>query len=62
MMTRAVSIGAAVEWGCHCRLPALYLSLANTIATVRAIRQANLSDKVLRFTIIPSLLIVLGRS
>ena len=26
MMTRAVSIGAAVEWGCHCRFPALYLS------------------------------------
>jgi MFS family permease len=34
--------------------------LVNTIAIVRAIRRANLSDKVLRFTTIPSLLIVLG--
>lgn len=39
----------------------LYLfPLINTIAIVLAIRRAKLSDKVLRFTTIPSLLIVLG--
>lgn len=32
----------------------------NTIAIVRAIRRTNLSDKVLRFTTIPSMLTVLG--
>ena len=34
--------------------------LVNTIVIVRAVRRANLSDKVLRLTTIPSLLIVFG--
>lgn len=34
--------------------------LVSTIAIVRAIRQAKLSDRLLRFTTIPSLLVVCG--
>lgn len=36
------------------------IPLVSTIAIVRAIRQAKLSDRVLRFTTIPSLLVALG--